>query len=71
MHMNEFEFIKHEMAVWGEDYIESLLNSGFEPVQVRTQAGVVKWTWRLPVVSSNTGTTGSNHLTNGSPYATV
>ena len=49
--MDRNEFINHEIATWGEEYIFTLLDRGFEPVQVFNAEGHVKWTWVLPRVT--------------------
>jgi hypothetical protein len=43
--MTHDEFINKEVATWGEDYIFALLDSGFEPVELVSETGEVKWTW--------------------------
>jgi len=47
----QVNFINHEIAVWGEDYIHDLLDRGYEPVLVCNQEGDFKWTWILPIQS--------------------
>lgn len=47
----QVNFINHEIAVWGEDYIHDLINRGYEPVLVSNQTGDFKWTWKMPVIS--------------------
>lgn len=46
--MNADKFIKREIATWGEDYIFSLIDRGFEPVLVFNSRGAFKWTWKMP-----------------------
>ena len=45
---SEANFVKHEMRVWGEDYITNLLNMGYNCVL--TDKG---WKWLLPVIVTN------------------
>jgi len=47
--MTEDQFIQHEIATWGEDYIYDLLDRGYTPVRVFNQEGAIKWTWILPI----------------------
>jgi hypothetical protein len=47
--------LKSEIALWGEDYINDLLEQGYEPTLV-TDGHSVKLVWRL---------------TNGDSYATL
>jgi len=49
--MTQDQFIQHEIAVWGYEYIHDLLDRGFTPVQVFNSKGAVKWTWILSVKS--------------------
>jgi hypothetical protein len=49
--MTKDQFINHEIATWGEEYIFNLLDRGFVPVRVFNQEGAVKWTWKQPVFS--------------------
>ena len=53
--MTKDQFINHEISTWGEEYIFTLLDRGFTPVQVFNGEGHVKWTWKLPILSSITG----------------
>jgi len=41
------QFINREVATWGEDYIFSLLDRGYEAVELTDNAGQTKWTWVL------------------------
>jgi hypothetical protein len=40
-HTEANEFIKREIAVWGEDEIDYLIESGYVPVKLSTG----KWSW--------------------------
>lgn len=44
----ETDFVKHETRVWGEEYVDSLLDSGY--TTVLTSAG---WKWLAPITTSN------------------
>ena len=44
--MNETEFIKSEIAVWGEDYVFDLIDRGYTPVQLVIN-GSLRWWWKL------------------------
>lgn len=47
--LTEQDFLNREIKVWGFEYIENLLESGFEP-KLTTK----DWTWILPLrVSTN------------------
>jgi hypothetical protein len=49
MSQSQIQFIQHEMAVWGADYIDDLLDRGFEPtLVVNARGGEGKWTWLIP-----------------------
>jgi len=39
------EFIRYEVNLWGFDYIEDLLDRGFEPQLVESSTGERKWIW--------------------------
>ena len=55
------DFINREIATWGEDYIFSLLDRGYEAVELHDGMGHTKWTWRLTNASkSATLTHGGN-----------
>jgi len=40
------EHLKSFIAVWGEDYVDDLLDRGYEPILV-TDGSTVKLSWRL------------------------
>lgn len=43
------EFLKSEIAVWGEDYIFDLLDKGYELTELTDNlTGSVKWAWIMP-----------------------
>lgn len=44
INLTETEFLNEEIRIWGLDYIEALLERGYEPKL--TDKG---WTWLLPV----------------------
>jgi hypothetical protein len=46
MEMTVDQFIAKEIAVWGEDYIFSLIDSGYTPVL--TDDGNYKWLAPIP-----------------------
>lgn len=47
--MTKDEFLKHEIYVWGEDYIFDLIDRGYSLTQ--TSAG---WKWLLPLAQVDT-----------------
>ena len=49
------EFIKREYRVWGEDYIDDLIERGYTPFYING-----KWTWLVEVSSANYAKTVSN-----------
>lgn len=49
--MTESEFIKREIATWGEEEIEWLLERGYTPKLLYTDTGDTRWTWILPFTS--------------------
>jgi len=44
--MTASEFIQREIAIWGEDYVDNLLDRGYLPIEL-TVDGKLKWWWRL------------------------
>jgi hypothetical protein len=44
--MTADEFIKYEISVWGEDYVDNLLDRGYTPVQL-VMYGKLRWWWKL------------------------
>jgi hypothetical protein len=48
--MTETDFVKSEIAVWGEDYIFSLIERGYSPVL--TDNG---WFWLLTQITPSMG----------------
>lgn len=52
----ETDFIKHETRVWGEEYVDDLLNRGY--TTVLTSVG---WKWLLPsMIGGRTNTLVTN-----------
>lgn len=50
--MTADQFVKSEMKFWSVEYIEDLLEQGYEPVQVTDNAtGLLKWSWLQPANS--------------------
>jgi hypothetical protein len=45
--MTKEDFIRREMNIWGEDYIFSLIDRGYDPVQLVIE-GKLRWWWVLP-----------------------
>lgn len=48
-------FVDSEIALWGFDYVESLLDRGYEPTLITDEKGT-KWVWvkaREEVTKSN------------------
>jgi hypothetical protein len=45
-HITAQDFIRKEVAVWGEDYVDDLLDRGYIPVELIVN-GKLKWWWRL------------------------
>lgn len=43
---SESDFVRREIAHWGEDYVDDLINKGFVPVLLN-ENGSLKWQWRL------------------------
>lgn len=62
--MTETEFIQHEIAVWGVDYVFDLLDRGYTPTQLIVN-GTLRWWWILPKNHSN------QLLTQTDSYATM
>jgi len=44
--MTAEEYIKKEIATWGEDYVDSLFDRGYIPVELIVD-GELRWWWRL------------------------
>lgn len=44
INLTETEFLNREISVWGVEYVDSLLERGYEP-KLTTRG----WTWILPV----------------------
>lgn len=42
------EFIKREYRIWGEEYIDDLIERGYTPIFIND-----KWTWMIQVSSAN------------------
>jgi len=42
--MNENDFIKREINVWGEDYVFDLIDRGYKPVQL-VMNDKLRWWW--------------------------
>lgn len=41
---SESDFIRKEIAVWGEEYVDDLIDRNFLPVLL-TENGALKWVW--------------------------
>lgn len=48
-HTEANEFIKREIHVWGEDYVDDLFDKGYVPVKLSNS----KWSWLLDTESVN------------------
>jgi len=57
------QFINREVATWGEDEIFSLLDRGYEAVELTDQTGQTKFTWLLTNGGKSATLTGGGNPT--------
>lgn len=58
--MTKQEFIQREINIWGVDYIFSLIDRGYDPVQLVIE-GKLRWWWTIPTQVKQ-HTNGGNQL---------
>lgn len=44
LHLAKAQFVKDQMRIWGEEYVEDLLDRGYEPTLLQ-HGDTTKWVW--------------------------